>query len=49
MRADRIVVLSRGKVAELGGHLELMRAKGLYHTLWRQQGYEREEIAASRA
>lgn len=49
MRADRIVVLSRGKVAELGGHLELMRAKGLYYTLWRQQGYEREETAASRA
>jgi ATP-binding cassette subfamily B protein len=47
MRADRIVVLSRGKVAELGGHLELMRAKGLYYTLWRQQGYEREEIAAA--
>jgi ATP-binding cassette subfamily B protein len=46
MRADRIVVLSRGRVAELGSHLELMRAKGLYYTLWRQQGYEREELAA---
>jgi ATP-binding cassette, subfamily B, bacterial len=50
MRADRIVVLSRGKVAELGSHLELMHAKGLYYTLWRQQGYERqEELAAAPA
>jgi ATP-binding cassette, subfamily B, bacterial len=47
MRADRIVVLSRGRVAESGAHLELMRAKGLYYTLWRQQGYEREELATA--
>jgi len=41
--ADRIVVLSRGRVAEQGSHLELMRAKGLYYALWRQQGLERAE------
>ncbi|MCX7031280.1 MAG: ABC transporter ATP-binding protein [Spirochaetes bacterium] len=41
--ADRIVVLSRGRVAEQGSHLELMRRKGLYYSLWRQQGLERGE------
>jgi ATP-binding cassette subfamily B protein len=41
--ADRIVVLSRGRVAEQGGHLELMHAKGLYYALWRQQGLERDD------
>ncbi len=44
--ADRIVVLSRGRVAEQGSHLELMHAKGLYYALWRQQGLERDEEAA---
>ena len=45
-RADRIVVLSRGQVAEQGAHLDLMRTGGLYQTLWRQQGYEQEELEA---
>jgi ATP-binding cassette subfamily B protein len=44
--ADRIVVLSRGRVAEQGSHLELMHAKGLYYALWRQQGLERDEESA---
>jgi ATP-binding cassette subfamily B protein len=43
-RADRIVVLSRGRVAEQGGHLELMHRKGLYYALWRQQGLERVDF-----
>jgi ATP-binding cassette subfamily B protein len=42
-RADRIVVLRKGKVVELGSHLELLRKKGLYYTLWKQQGLERDE------
>jgi ATP-binding cassette subfamily B protein len=46
--ADRIVVLSRGRVAEQGSHLELMRRKGLYYALWRQQGLEREEPEPAR-
>ncbi len=47
--ADRIVVLSRGRVAEQGSHLELMHRKGLYYALWRQQGLERDEAVPVRA
>jgi ATP-binding cassette, subfamily B, bacterial len=43
--ADRIVVLSKGRVMEQGTHLELLRRRGLYHTLWRHQASERLEIA----
>ncbi len=43
--ADRIVVLGKGKVVEQGGHLELLRRKGLYFTLWKHQGSERAETA----
>jgi ATP-binding cassette subfamily B protein len=31
--ADRILVLSKGRVEELGTHTELLAKKGLYHTL----------------
>jgi len=41
--ADRIVVLRKGRVAEQGSHLELIREGGLYATLWSQQGLERDE------
>jgi ATP-binding cassette, subfamily B, bacterial len=43
--ADRIVVLKKGRVMEQGSHLELLRAKGLYFNLWRQQGLERDDAA----
>lgn len=35
--ADRIIVLSRGRVAESGTHEELIRKKGLYWNLYRLQ------------
>jgi len=41
--ADRIVVLKKGRVVEQGSHLELLRQKGLYLMLWKQQGLERDE------
>jgi len=37
-RADRIVVLRRGKIRESGCHEELLRLNGLYARLWRLQG-----------
>ena len=36
-RADRIVVLSHGRIAEIGSHAELLAAGGLYASLYRLQ------------
>ena len=46
MHADRIYVLERGRVAEEGGHDELVAAKGLYYAMWRQQVGERRLLPA---
>jgi ABC-type multidrug transport system fused ATPase/permease subunit len=42
--ADRIVVLSGGRVVEIGHHDTLLAAGGVYAELWRIQQLE-EEIA----
>jgi ATP-binding cassette subfamily C protein CydCD len=45
--ADFIVVLDRGRVAEIGGHAELVARNGLYARLIRRQlGGVREALAA---
>jgi ATP-binding cassette subfamily B protein len=41
MHADRIYVLEKGKVAEVGNHEKLVAEKGLYYAMWRQQIGER--------
>ncbi|MCM2307894.1 MAG: lipid A export permease/ATP-binding protein MsbA [Sulfuritalea sp.] len=41
-RADRIVVLSQGRIAEIGNHAALLAAGGLYASLYRLQFSESE-------
>jgi ATP-binding cassette subfamily B protein len=50
VHADEIIVLEKGEIVERGTHLELMKARGLYHSLWTQQqeaDRERERLAQS--
>lgn len=42
MHADRIYVLEKGVVAEMGDHTGLLAEKGLYYAMWRQQIGERK-------
>ncbi len=42
MHADRIYVLEKGEVVETGTHDALLREKGLYYAMWRQQIGERK-------
>ena len=37
IRADRIIVLDRGRIAESGTHEELLQKQGLYHRLYETQ------------
>jgi ATP-binding cassette, subfamily B, bacterial len=46
MHADKIIVLERGQIVELGKHDELLATKGLYYAMWRQQIGERERSAS---
>jgi ATP-binding cassette, subfamily B, bacterial len=45
MHADRIYVLEKGGVAEVGSHAGLLAEKGLYYAMWRQQIGERKFAA----
>ncbi|HUJ74386.1 MAG TPA: ATP-binding cassette domain-containing protein, partial [bacterium] len=45
-RADRIIVIQAGRIAEAGTHAELIRARGHYYELYtRQFRHEREQAA----
>ncbi len=41
--ADRIIVLHRGEVREVGSHAELLQKRGIYHRLYQLQ-YQQEEL-----
>lgn len=43
-RADRILFIKEGQIAEMGSHVELLRSKGYYYRLYTQQF--RTELAA---
>jgi ATP-binding cassette subfamily B protein len=45
MHADVIYVLEKGKLAEVGSHVQLLENKGLYYAMWRQQVGERKQYA----
>lgn len=45
MHADTIHVLERGQIVESGTHDELLKIKGLYYAMWRQQIGERETVS----
>jgi len=45
MHADRIYVLEKGRFIEEGPHAALVRKKGLYYAMWRQQVGERKAVA----
>ena len=37
MHADKIFVLEKGNIVESGVHRDLLKKKGLYYAMWRQQ------------
>ena len=41
--ADEIIVLDQGQIVERGRHSDLVRADGLYATMWARQAAERQE------
>ncbi|MBT1686818.1 ABC transporter ATP-binding protein [Dawidia soli] len=47
MHADKIFVLERGNIIESGRHEALLREKGLYYAMWRQQIGEKDSVIAA--
>jgi ABC-type multidrug transport system fused ATPase/permease subunit len=45
-RANRIIVLERGRIVESGSHLELIARRGLYRRLHDAEYFETDEPAA---
>ncbi len=44
MRCDKIFVLDKGVVVEVGTHNDLMNSKGIYYSLWKEQIPKIEEV-----
>jgi ATP-binding cassette subfamily B protein len=47
-RADKIIVMHKGKVREMGTHQQLLTAKGVYWKLYQLQ-YKDQELGAALA
>ena len=41
-KADKIIVLDKGRVVEMGTHKDLLAKQGLYAELWAQQEMQNE-------
>lgn len=48
-RADRIIVIENGTIAEMGTHAELLRAKGHYYNLYTRQFREEMQVKINKA
>jgi ATP-binding cassette subfamily B protein len=47
-RADRILVIENGAIAEMGSHAELIRARGHYYRLYTQQFHKERQAQVLR-
>jgi ATP-binding cassette subfamily B protein len=47
-RADRILVIEKGGISEMGTHAELIRARGHYYNLYTKQFREQKQVAYDR-
>ena len=47
--ADRIIVLHHGEIREIGTHLELLAARGIYHRLYELQYALADDAAPGQA
>ena len=46
-KADRILVLHKGEVREIGTHQELLAQRGIYYRLYQLQFKDQEALAAA--
>ena len=46
-RADKIIVMHKGQVREMGTHQELLAQRGIYYKLYQLQ-YKDQEVSVSR-